>query len=221
MHSPIVGIGEILWDLLPAGPRAGGALFNFTAHCHQLGHPAVIVSRVGDDELGHQLRAEVRKLGLSDEFIQNDSSHPTGTVQVTLDQHGVPIYRIVENVAYDYLEWNEPLQRLAEQCRAVCFGTLAQRHVISRETIDRFISTARTLQTTNIICDVNLRPPFDDPAIIAESIRRSRWAKLNEDEWRILRDRLGFSSSTSLREFASRNDLSLLCVTIGSAGRKW
>src|SRR5215211_226769 len=100
---PIVALGELLWDLLPAGPRAGGAPFNFAFHCHQLGHPAVIVSRVGDDDLGRRLRAEVRRLGLSDEFIQTDPDHPTGTVRVAVDAGGQPSYEIVEDVAWDYI----------------------------------------------------------------------------------------------------------------------
>src|SRR5919197_1428539 len=101
--APIVAIGEILWDLLPGGRRAGGAPFNFAFHCQQLGHPAVIVSRVGDDDLGKELRARVRELGLSDEYIQTDRDHPTGTVQVTLDANKVPTYTITENVAWDHL----------------------------------------------------------------------------------------------------------------------
>src|SRR6266702_1884979 len=102
--NPIVGIGELLWDIYPDGRKvAGGAPFNFTFHCHQLGHSAVIVSRVGDDDLGRELREEVRRLGLSDEYIQLDREHPTGTVKVTLDENKVPSYEITENVAWDCL----------------------------------------------------------------------------------------------------------------------
>src|SRR5204863_2294370 len=97
--NPIVGIGELLWDVYPDGHKvAGGAPFNFAFHCHQLGHPAVIVSRVGDDALGRELREEVRRLGLSDEYIQTDRDHPTGTVRVALDENKVPTYTITEDV---------------------------------------------------------------------------------------------------------------------------
>src|SRR5207249_10206093 len=106
---------------------AGGAPFNFAFHCHQLGHPAAIVSRVGDDELGRELRARVRELGLSDEYIQTDREHPTGTVRVTLDANKVPTYTIAENVAWDFIEWDERLEEVVKACRCVCFGTLAQR----------------------------------------------------------------------------------------------
>src|SRR5947208_12848534 len=99
----IVGIGELLWDIYPDGRRvAGGAPFNFAFHCRQLGHAAAIVSRVGDDELGRELREEVRRLGLSDEFIRTDRDHPTGTVRVTIDAAGQPAYTITEGVAWDY-----------------------------------------------------------------------------------------------------------------------
>ena len=112
--NPIVGIGELLWDMYPDGRKvAGGAPFNFAFHCHQLGHPAVIVSRVGDDDLGRELRERVRELGLSDEYIQTDREHPTGTVRVTLDANGVPTYTITENVAWDYIAWDEQLEALA------------------------------------------------------------------------------------------------------------
>src|SRR5262245_6125556 len=103
---PIVALGEVLWDLLPTGPRAGGAPFNFAFHCHQLGHPAVIVSRVGDDDLGRELRDEVRRLGISDEYIQTDHQHPTGAVRVTVDGSGQPNYWIAANVAWDHIEYD-------------------------------------------------------------------------------------------------------------------
>src|SRR5437868_5521515 len=126
--NPVVGIGELLWDVYPDGRKvAGGAPFNFAFHCHQLGHPAVIVSRVGDDDLGRELREEVRRLGLSDEYIQTDSDHPTGTVRVSVDERGQPTYTITENVAWDYIAWDERLEQLAREAAAVCFGTLAQR----------------------------------------------------------------------------------------------
>ena len=104
MTGPVVGIGELLWDVFPDGRRvAGGAPFNFAFHCHQLGHAGAIVSRVGDDDLGRELREEVRRLGMTDEFIQTDPDRPTGTVQVALDDAGVPSYQITEDVAWDHI----------------------------------------------------------------------------------------------------------------------
>src|SRR5262249_46653546 len=141
--NPIVGIGELLWDVYPDGRKvAGGAPFNFAFHCHQLGHPAVIVSRVGDDDLGRELREEVRRLGLSDEYIQTDREHPTGTVRFTLDKSKVPKYRITENVAWDHIEWEERAARLCYSAPAICFGTLVQRNLVSRGTLRRLMANA-------------------------------------------------------------------------------
>src|SRR5262249_38230182 len=122
-ERPIVAIGEVLWDLLPSGPRAGGAPFNFAFQCQQLGHPALIVSRVGNDQLGNNLRSEIRRLGMSDEYIQTDREHPTGTVNVAIHD-GQPTYSIAEDVAWDFLEWEPQLDNLAKRARAICFGTL-------------------------------------------------------------------------------------------------
>ena len=177
---PIVALGEVLWDLLPSGPRAGGAPFNFAFHCQQLGHPAIIVSRVGDDQLGHDLRAEVRRLGMSDEYIQTDRDHPTGTVNVAVDAGGQPSYTIAENVAWDFLEWESRLDDLAERARAICFGTLAQRSRTTQTVIHAFISASA--EETLTVCDLNLRPPFDSTEAIKDSLRLTDWLKLNEWE---------------------------------------
>jgi fructokinase len=199
---PIVALGEVLWDLLPSGPRAGGAPFNFAFHCHQLGYPAAIVSRVGDDELGRQLRAEVRRLGLDDEYIQTDREHPTGTVQVSLDAAGQPTYTITERVAWDFIESGPRLDALAESARAVCFGSLAQRAPESRATIRRMIALAHGL----VVLDLNLRPPFDAAETIRVSLELADWIKVNELE------------AVQLPTGFDLSGVDLVCVTRGAAG---
>jgi fructokinase len=177
---PIVAIGELLWDLLPTGRRAGGAPFNFAFHCHQLGHPAVIVSRVGGDDLGRELRAEVCRLGMSDEYIQTDSEHPTGTVKVDVGPDGQPVFTITDDVAWDYVAWEPRLELLGAAARAICYGTLAQRRLETRETVRIFL---RFLPESALrVCDVNLRPPFDNPDFIAVAVRKANWLKLNDTE---------------------------------------
>src|SRR6266481_6981115 len=138
----VVGLGEVLWDLLPAGRQLGGAPCNFAFHCQQLGHPSAIVSRVGTDELGRELRAAVRRLGLTDAHLQDDADHPTGTVPVRIDEHGVPTFTITRDVAFDYLTWDDALESLFANARAVCFGTLTQRHPVARATIRRAVAAA-------------------------------------------------------------------------------
>ena len=176
--NPIVGIGELLWDVFPDGWKvAGGAPFNFAFHCKQLGHDAVIVSRVGDDDLGRELREEVKRLGMSDAFIQTDYAHATGTVVVHLGDAGQPAYSISVDGAWDCLAWDSSLNRLARSAPAVCFGTLAQRSPTSRKVIEAFVRQVRGLR----VFDVNLRERADTDAIRA-AIFESDWIKLNQDE---------------------------------------
>ena len=177
--NPIVGIGELLWDVYPDGRKvAGGAPFNFAFHCHQLGHPAVIVSRVGNDDLGRELRERVRELGLSDEYIQTDDEHPTGTVQVTLDANAVPAYTITENVAWDHIAWDEKLKGLAGRVKVVCYGTLASRVEPSAGTIRDFVSGQQVFR----VFDVNLRQHFFTPTLAKLELDRAQWVKWSEQE---------------------------------------
>ena len=192
----IVALGELLWDLLPTGPRAGGAPFNFAFHCHQLGHPSAIVSAVGDDDLGRALRGEVRRLGLSDEFIQTDPDHPTGTVAVAVDAAGVPTYTIADNVAWDHVRWQPGLQSQALAADAICLGTLAQRRHRSRETIRQFVREAAA--ACLVVCDLNLRPPFVEPAVIYDSVRLADWLKVSEAEAEAVVDAFHLTIATGL-----------------------
>jgi fructokinase len=243
--GPIIGVGEVLWDLLPTGPRAGGAPMNFAYHCRQLGHDAVIVSRVGDDELGRALREEIRRLGLADDFIQIDPGHPTGTVQVQVDDQGQPSYTITENVAWDYLEWDtkwhDKFLALSRSASAICYGTLASRCETSARAIDMFLEKSGT--STIKICDLNLRAPYDSTERIAHAVSQADWLKLNEEEHeriqQMLREQRSRSQQSDVRsqesgvrsqESGVRSQESgilalervmkrgLVCVTLGAAG---
>lgn len=224
--NPIVGIGELLWDVYPDGRRiAGGAPFNFAFHCHQLGHPAVIVSRVGDDDLGRELRERVRDLGLSDEFIQTDCQHPTGTVTVALDASAVPTYTITENVAWDHIAWDEKLAAVFRRAHSICFGSLAQRSSgtrdIIRRAVPRSMTSGRFPAQPLYIFDVNLRPPFYNREILEDSFQRCNWAKLNHDELFRLVDLLPlahFDEMLPAAELRATYKFGLICVTCGSAG---
>ena len=175
----IVGIGELLWDIYPDGRKvAGGAPFNFAFHCHNLGHPAAIVSRVGDDDLGRELRERVRELGLSDEFIQLDRDHPTGTVRVSLDEHKVPTYTITEDVAWDHIAWDDPLAALSDTASAVCFGSLAVRGQVSFDAIGAFGGGDETVR----VFDLNLRQNYFTRAAIEWGLARAHWVKVSDEE---------------------------------------
>lgn len=185
----IVGVGELLWDVFPDGRKvAGGAPFNFAFHCHNLGHEAAVVSRVGDDDLGRELRAEVRRLGLSDEFIQTDKSHPTGTVQVTVDAEGQPSYQIVQNVAWDHIEWDKPLADLTRRADAVCHGTLALRSRTSGGTVLKMahLKATRGKKDGLTVYDANLR----GRELSEQALWAARWIKVNDEEYPALEDRI-------------------------------
>ena len=222
MTNPIVGIGELLWDVYTGGHKvAGGAPFNFAFHCHQLGHPATIVSRVGDDDLGRELRASVRELGLSDEYIQTDREHSTGAVKVALDAHKVSTYTIADNAAWDFIEWDKRLAELAKSCRCVCFGTLAQRRG-TPAAFSRLIAAIRARKPPSLIVfDVNLRDSFYRPETLWWGFRVSDWRKLNDEElttitrlfnWRTL--------SNTLKPRDGVNRMGVAILTRGRAGCK-
>ena len=179
MSKTIVGLGELLWDLLPSGERLGGAPANFTVMASRLGNRGVIASRLGVDDWGDRARAILGGLPADVSFVQTDASHPTGTVGVKIID-GEPHYVIHEPVAWDCLEWTPEWQRLATEADAVCFGTLAQRANGSRATIRQFLTATRPECVR--VFDVNLRAPFFSPEVIAESLAVATIFKLNEVE---------------------------------------
>jgi fructokinase len=214
----IVGLGEILWDLLPGGRQLGGAPFNFAFHCHQLGHTSIMVSRVGKDQLGREIRETLRRLGLSDTALQEDAVHPTGTVSVAVDERGQPAFTITPDVAYDHLAWDESLETLFGQAQAVCFGTLVQRHPTARAAVQRALRTARNAL---VVYDVNLRQHFYSRDVIEASLAASRWVKLNKDELVVLWDLLSLSGNRDvavLADLRRRYDVELAALTRGDRG---
>jgi fructokinase len=214
--AEIVGLGQILWDLLPGGKALGGAPFNFAFHCHQLGRPAAIVSRVGRDELGREAREAVRALGMDDAFIQEDS-HPTGTVTVELSD-GQPRYTIHQDVAYDYLAVEPRLLDLVAQAKVVCFGSLCQRAPVSRAAVQRLV---RAAGAAIVVCDLNLRQQFYSPEVVEPSLRASRWLKLNDDELRVLAEMFrlpGRRDSAKVANLRKRFGLELVALTRGASG---
>ena len=167
MERPIVGIGEILFDLLPAGAQLGGAPANFAYHVNQLGGKGIAVSAIGRDALGEDVKRILADKGL--EAILPEVDCPTGVVNVTLDEKGVPTYTIIEGVAWDNVPYTPRMKEVAAQARAVCFGTLAQRNPVTRQTIRDFI--ADMPQDSLKVYDINLRQHFFSKEIIEESLR--------------------------------------------------
>lgn len=180
MNDLVVGMGEALWDVLPEGKKIGGAPANFAYHVSQFGLPSCVVSAVGDDDLGREIIENFTAKGLKQ--LIADVPYPTGTVQVEIDQSGVPQYEIKENVAWDNIPYTERLESLAERTTAVCFGSLAQRNVVSRNTINRFLDVVSSNEENLIVFDVNLRQGFYNKEILCNSMKRCNILKINDEE---------------------------------------
>ena len=183
-------MGEALWDVLPEGKKIGGAPANFAYHVSQFGLPSCVVSAVGDDTLGKEIVDNFTSKGLNQLIAQ--VPYPTGTVQVEIDQAGVPQYEIKENVAWDNIPYTAPLESLAEKTKAVCFGSLAQRNVVSRSTINRFLDAMPDDEDNLVVFDVNLRQGFYNKDILCNSMRRCNILKINDEELVIVSRMFGY-----------------------------
>ncbi len=191
----IVGVGEALFDIFPDHRTLGGAPLNVAVHAHQLirsrGGRGVVLSRIGQDELGELVLAELRRRGMTTDHIQSDPDRDTGRVYVRFDASGRHSFEIVENVAWDVLQFDPDTEDLARRCDAVCYGTLAQRDAQSRNTIYRFLDTARHAVR---LFDVNLRQNYYDARIVTRSCEHASIIKLNDEELPIVCGLLGLSS---------------------------
>lgn len=217
----IVGVGELLWDLLPSGKQLGGAPANFAYITNLLGDTGIPASRVGRDSLGGEALHRLTQLGLTTDFIQRDSTHPTGTVQIEVDSAGQPRFEISGSVAWDFLDWTPQWQTVAPQADAVCFGSLAQRSDISRATIRKFVMASRPNAVR--VFDVNLRQNFFSAEILAESMGLATIVKLNQEELpRIMRllelEPHGDEHSARRLLSLSLHNPRLVCVTRGGGG---
>lgn len=180
MENYVVGMGEALWDVLPEGRKIGGAPANFAYHVSQFGLPGIVVSAVGDDPLGDEILENFDSKGLTHKV--DKVPYPTGTVQVELDRDGIPMYDIKENVAWDNIPFSQELEEIAKNTRAVCFGSLAQRNVVSRNTISKFLDSMPKNDDSLIVFDVNLRQGFYTKEILCDSMERCNILKINDEE---------------------------------------
>jgi len=221
----VVGLGELLWDLLPEGKQLGGAPANFSVMSARLGNRAVIASRLGEDELGREALARLAALPAEVGAIQPDAKHPTGSVSVTLTE-GQAEYVIHEPVAWDFLEFTPEWKKLAAEADAVCFGTLAQRQPVTRKTIHAFLAATR--RECVRVFDVNLRKPFYTRGVMEDSLAKATILKLNDAEMpevlRLLRLEGGETAGTpsallhGARALMEEFPVQLVCVTMGGQG---
>src|SRR5579871_5854594 len=187
----ILGIGELLWDMLPDGPRLGGAPANFTVMAGRLGSHAAILSRIGRDDLGRNAVNLLDPFPADTEYLQVDPAHATGQVTVTL-KDGQATYVFDEPVAWDFLELSDEWVRLAERADAICFGSLAQRSLESRQTIQTLAAQAKAHCVR--VFDVNLRAPFYSSEVVQESLELATVMKMNDGEMPLVLGLLGLPS---------------------------
>lgn len=219
MNNIIVGMGEALWDVLPEGKKLGGAPANFAYHVSQFGFDSRVVSAVGKDALGNEIL---------DIFEQRQVKHliervdyPTGTVQVELDENGIPCYDIKEGVAWDNIPFTDNLKRLALSTRAVCFGSLAQRNEVSRNTINAFLDRMPDGEGQLKIFDINLRQGFYTKDILESSLRRCNILKINDEELVTISRLFGYPG-IDLQDkcwiLLAKYNLKMLILTCGTNG---
>ena len=214
----VVGIGEVLWDVLPEGKKLGGAPANFAYHVSQFGLKSRVVSAIGNDKLGAEIERDFSEKGL--EGIIEKVAYPTGTVQVSLDDNGVPNYTIKENVAWDNIPFTTALKELAQHTCAVSYGSLAQRNIVSRETIHAFLD-AMPKEGAYKIFDINLRQNFYTKDIICESLERCNVLKINDEELVAVSRLFGYPG-IDLQDkcwiLLAKYDLKMLILTCGVNG---
>jgi fructokinase len=218
MSFKVLGVGEVLWDLLPAGAQMGGAPANFAYHANALGARAGVVTRVGLDPLGQDIRRQLAALGLPLELVQVDETAPTGTVSVELVGDGIPRFTIREQVAWDHLHPTEAALQAASEADAICFGSLAQRAETSRSTIHRVLAQAPA--TALRVCDINLRQNFYSREVIQKSLCLANVLKLNDTELPIVATMLGLTGDleAQVATLAREYDLRVVALTCGPQG---
>lgn len=219
MNHIAIGIGEVLWDMFPEEQKIGGAPANFAYHVSQLGLNGYIASAVGKDILGDRAVETLERKGLRS-IIQR-ADFPTGTVKITLNAHGIPEYSIQDSVAWDNITFDDNLQRLAAETDLVCFGSLAQRHTLSRNTICGFIDAMPNRNDTLKVFDINLRQNFYDKETLHESLLRCNVLKINDEELEIVSQMFGLFATDPkdrLQKILTQYGLKLVILTCGTNG---
>jgi len=214
----IVGIGELLWDMLPGGKQLGGAPANFVYYCNMFDMQAWPVSALGDDELGREALQKLHQAGIDTKYVQTHQDKPTGMVDVKLDANGQPKYTIIENVAWDYIQFDNKLAQLAGQVDAVCFGSLSQRNELSRNSVMDFLNNTRNGCLR--VFDVNLRQAFYSKQIINDSLALADVLKINDEELVVVAEMFGIEGQqrSCLEQLAEKKSLDTIILTRGADG---
>lgn len=213
--SKILSFGEILWDIFPDYKKPGGSPANVAYHLKALGNQTQLISKVGNDKLGHELLQFIEEKGLNHAHIQIDQSLPTGTVTVNFSD-GEPSYIIHQPAAWDEITFNTSIEKLSKQFDAICFASLSQRNKTSAKTLQKIISATKP-QCLKVF-DLNLRQPFYSKEIILKNIEVANLIKFNEDELHVVSDWLNVSNLPS--HLLEKDSKKIILITLGSRGSK-
>lgn len=214
----VIGLGELLWDVVGDERRPGGAPANVAFHAGRLGCLGAVCSRVGDDGAGRRIAAYLRDHAIDTRHIQVDPRRPTGIATVDLSCPNRPAYRIHDDAAWDYLEFTPEWREAFASASAVCFGTLAQRSPVSQTTVRQCLSAA---ERALLVCDLNLRPPHFRREWIEPLLERADVLRLNLDEVGVMIELLGLSGNSAIdfaRRLMDQHDLRFVCITRGANG---
>ena len=217
MKRYIVGLGEALWDVLPEGKKLGGAPANFAYHAGQFGLDTIAISALGEDDLAEETIEALKEHNLN--YLMPRVPYPTGTVQVTLAEGGIPTYEIKEGVAWDNIPYTDEMVEIAKNARAVCFGSLAQRNGVSRENIRKFL--AETPADCLKICDINLRQQFYSKEILEDSFKLCNILKINDEELVVVNRMFGYDGldmRQTCEKMVQDYGLKMLVLTCGTNG---
>lgn len=216
MNKIAVGLGEILWDVFPERKVLGGAPANFAYHISQFGFNGYALSAVGNDLLGKEIFSSLEEKQLN--YLIEKTDYPTGTVNVKLNNRGIPEYEICENVAWDNIPFTSATENLAKDTDIVCFGSLAQRSEVSRNTIQKFIQTMPSSSLK--IFDVNLRLKFYTKEVIDQSLKLANMMKLNDEEVLHIAELFGWSGDEQsiCQRLLEDYELKILILTKGTSG---
>ena len=217
MKRYIVGLGEALWDVLPEGKKLGGAPANFAYHAGQFGLDTIAISALGEDDLAEETIEALKEHNLN--YLMPRVPYPTGTVQVTLAEGGIPTYEIKEGVAWDNIPYTDEMAEIAKNARAVCFGSLAQRNKVSRENIRKFL--ADTPADCLKICDINLRQQFYSKEILEDSFKLCNILKINDEELVVVNRMFGYDGldmRQTCEKMVQDYGLKMLVLTCGTNG---
>ena len=217
MKRYIVGLGEALWDVLPEGKKLGGAPANFAYHAGQFGLDTIAISALGEDDLAEETIEALKEHNLN--YLMPRVPYPTGTVQVTLAEGGIPTYEIKEGVAWDNIPYTDEMAEIAKNARAVCFGSLAQRNGVSRENIRKFL--AETPADCLKICDINLRQQFYSKEILEDSFKLCNILKINDEDLVVVNRMFGYDGldmRQTCEKMVQDYGLKMLVLTCGTNG---